>query len=269
MRRRKLKAIYRLIRRRIRRLLRIAMEHPREAGRLLWNAFWDSWTAVIVVSCAFLVPFALATGVIGPVAARVCFITANAILLRKLSTCRELHGPAENRKPLGTRAMIVLFLLISFSGLSYWEWAFVGKQFPPNVPSGPLAEWQQTLVLTTLSAFKGSKVLILAGVGDKTAAYANQFRDLFKKAGWIVRGPEPAPRDQVVLDVSIGLDLRIGSHPEVPTILSGFTSAGIKHRPGGMRSPNIPDDWLVLWVGSESPEGEPLFKPLQVPKGTF
>jgi hypothetical protein len=140
---------------------------------------------------------------------------------------------------------------------------------PPLSHAGPLAEWQQTLVLTTLSEFKGSKVLILVGVGEETLAYANQFRDLFKQAGWTVRGPELAPRDQVVLDVSIGLDLRIGSHPEVPTILSGFTSAGIKHRPGGMRSPNIPDDWLVLWVGSESPEGEPLFKPLEVPKGTF
>jgi hypothetical protein len=141
-------------------------------------------------------------------------------------------------------------------------------QLSPSAP-GPLAEWQRTLVLTTLSQFPGHKVLILAGVGEETTAYANQWHDLFKTAKWVVAGPRPAPIDQVVLDVSIGLDLRINSHPEVTTILSGFTSAGIKHRPGGMRSPNIPDDWLVLWVGSKSPADEPLFKPLEVPKGTF
>jgi hypothetical protein len=38
---------------------------------------------------------------------------------------------------------------------------------------GPLAEWQQTLILTTLSQFPGHKILILAGVGEETAAYAS------------------------------------------------------------------------------------------------
>jgi hypothetical protein len=141
--------------------------------------------------------------------------------------------------------------------------------FTRNIAPGPLAEWQQTLVLTVLSQYPGHKVLILVGVGAETAAYGNQFRDLFLKAKWIVRGPKPAPIDRVVLDVSISMDQFIGSHPEVPNILSGFTSAEVKHRPGGMRGPNIPGDWIVLWVGAKSPEGEPLFIPLQVPPGLF
>jgi hypothetical protein len=141
--------------------------------------------------------------------------------------------------------------------------------FTKKIAPGPLAEWQQTLVLTVLSQYPGHKVLILVGVGEETAAYGNQFRDLFLKAKWIVRGPKPAPIDQVVLDVSISIDQLIGSHSEVTSILSGFTSAEVKHRPGGMRGPNIPGDWIVLWVGAKSPEGEPLFKPLEVPPGIF
>jgi hypothetical protein len=141
--------------------------------------------------------------------------------------------------------------------------------FTKEISPGPLAEWQQTLLVADLSAYAGHKVLILAGIGKETAAYANQFRDLFLKAKWIVRGPKSAPTDEVCLDVSISMDQSIGSHPEIASILTGFTSAGVRHRSGGMRGPNIPSDWIVLWVGAKSPEGEPQFKPLQVPPGMF
>jgi hypothetical protein len=134
--------------------------------------------------------------------------------------------------------------------------------------AGPLKEWQQVLILTAISQYPGHKVLILSGVGDETAAYANQFRDLFQKAKWIVDGPKPAPIDQVVFDVQFSIDPYIFTHPEVQPILSAFDSARIRHRPG-THDPNIPTDWVVLWVGARPPEGEPQHIPLQVPPGTL
>jgi hypothetical protein len=133
---------------------------------------------------------------------------------------------------------------------------------------GRLQEWQQTILLTTFSQYPGHKVLILAGVGDETAAYANQFKDLFQKSGWIVDGPKRAPINQVVFDVQLSRDQYIETHPEVPIIVSTFVSARIRHRPG-THDPGIPSDWLVLWVGAKAPDGEPDHIPLQVPPGTF
>jgi hypothetical protein len=133
---------------------------------------------------------------------------------------------------------------------------------------GPLAEWQQVLVVTALSQYPGHKVLILAGVGDETVAYANQFRDLFERAKWVVDGPKSAPINQVVFDLQLSIDQYIFTHPEVQPILSAFDSARIRHRPG-THDPNIPSDWIVLWVGARSPEGEPQHLPLQVPPRTF
>jgi hypothetical protein len=137
-----------------------------------------------------------------------------------------------------------------------------------KIGSGPLAEWQQVLVLTTISQFPGHKVLILAGIGDETAAYAAQFRDLFLKASWIVDGPRPAPINQVVFDVQVSMDQYIFTHPEVQNILSALDSARIRHRPG-THDPNIPSDWLVLWIGARAPANEPDHLPLQVPPETF
>lgn len=122
--------------------------------------------------------------------------------------------------------------------------------------------------MTTLSQYPGHQILILAGVGEETGAYANQFRDIFRRAGWIVDGPKPAPINQVVFDIQLSRDEYVGTHPEVSTIVSSFVSARIRHRPG-THDPGVPSDWLVLWVGAKAPEGEPDHIPLQVPQGTF
>jgi hypothetical protein len=246
------------------------MRHPREAIILLWKAFWSSWTAILVVACGLLIAFGLAVNMVGYTTAKICFIAANIILLRKLSICDELHGAVGERKPNVTRGFIIAILFVGFGLVSYWEWGLVSRQqvaFAEKVPSGPLTEAQEAMILSTLSQYPRHKVLILFGVGSETAAYANQFSYLFQKAKWIVEGPRPARTDRVVLDLQISMDPSIYTHPEVGGIISSFVSAGIPHRSDGVHDPNVPSDWIVLWVGA--PEGGPTFIPLQVLPGTF
>jgi hypothetical protein len=61
----------------------------------LGDAFWESWTPILFVSGSLLLALALAVNMIGPIAAKVCFITANALLFGKLCTCKELNGPPD------------------------------------------------------------------------------------------------------------------------------------------------------------------------------
>lgn len=138
-----------------------------------------------------------------------------------------------------------------------------------GVDGGPLKEWQQVLILQTLSQYPGHKVLIFAGLGSETAAYASQFSHLFRKANWVVEGPRPAPVNQPVLDLQISIDERIYTHPEIQAIMSALRSARVKSRPGAVHNHNVASDWIVLWVGARTPEDEPLHVPLDVPPGTF
>jgi hypothetical protein len=138
-----------------------------------------------------------------------------------------------------------------------------------DTSGGPLEEWQRVLILQTVAQYPGHKVLIFAGIGKETAAYAAQFRNLFEKAKWVVAGPTPAPVNQPVLDLQISIDEQIYTHPEIQAILSALKSARVKSRPGAVHNHNVAADWIVLWVGARTPENEPLHVPLDVPSGTF
>lgn len=142
------------------------------------------------------------------------------------------------------------------------------SRFGPDVRDGPLEEWQRVLIVQTLSQYPGHKVLILSGDGGETTAYAAQFNQLFQKAKWFVKGPRPAPIKQPVLDLQISIDEQIYTHPEIQVILSALKSARVKFRPS-VHDPNVPSDWIVLWVGAKTPDDEPQHVPLTVPPGTF
>lgn len=169
------------------------------------------------------------------------------------------------RKLKASISAIIVILFVVFT------WNPVREAYRKSfleIRKGPLEEWQQVAILTTISQYPGHKVLILASIGEETAAYANQFRDLFSKAGWVVAGPNPAPINQVSFNVQVSIDSYVERHQGADEIRSTFDSARIRHRPV-THDPNIPRDWIVLWVGAKPLEDEPNHLPLQVPPDTF
>jgi hypothetical protein len=245
---------------------RVMSKYPRSAPRadrileVLFGFFCHPAFAII---CGLLLVALVATNRISIiVAASVGLAWLIAVLwVSRMEFIRNLTVMA--------RCLLVLSAggILALVANGFGGWAVRSASDKPLAPSGPLTEAQEAIILPALSQYPGHKVLILAGVGNETAKYADQFSYLFRKAKWIVEGPRPARTDRVVLDLHISIDPFIFTHPEVGPIISSFASAGIPHRPNGIHDPNIPRDWIVLWVGA--PEGGPTFIPLQVLPGTF
>lgn len=170
-------------------------------------------------------------------------------------TNRRLFEKSKVRQ-YGSRILVTCVLAVG-------TFALVSRVAPNT--SGPLGDWQKTQILQTLSQYPGQKVLILFGVGNEAAVYANQFRNLFLKAKWRVDGPRAAPINQMVLDVQVSADNRTPTRPEVLAVLSALKSAGVKCRSGVILDSNVPWDLMVLWAGAKTPPGSPEHVPLSLP----
>lgn len=119
-----------------------------------------------------------------------------------------------------------------------------------------LAEWQRVKLIAILSNHPGSRVLLLASLGDETWDYANDFREVFETAKWNVEGPKPAPLSQPAIDVQVSADNGVPPRQETLTVLGALKFVGIKSRDNYILDQNIERGLIVFWVGAKSPDGD-------------
>ncbi len=118
-----------------------------------------------------------------------------------------------------------------------------------------LTEFEQTIMRSKLSEYRGTKLLVLYAGGPKTLAYAAEFRDFFQSLHWKVDGPHPVPTgDERVVDVQISVSQRYWNTPYPRA--AGFLNSleGIKHRQRYVYDAAISPDLIVLWIGPKSPD---------------
>ncbi|MBZ5660623.1 MAG: hypothetical protein LAO08_09465 [Acidobacteriia bacterium] len=122
-----------------------------------------------------------------------------------------------------------------------------------------LTEFEQTIMRSKLSTYRGTKILILYAGGPKTLAYAMEFRDFFGSLQWNVDGPRSVPvGNERVVDVQISISDHFRATPNQRAIDLLNSVEGIKHRQRNVVDPSISPDLIVLWVGPKSPGN---FKP--------
>lgn len=117
-----------------------------------------------------------------------------------------------------------------------------------------LTEYQQQVMRSKLSRYRGIKLLILYAGGPRTLAYATEFGDFFHSLQWRVDGPNlvPVGNERIVdLQVSMSNLYWNKSNPAVTDLLSSLE--GVKHRQRGVYDGAIAPDLIVLWVGPKSP----------------
>jgi hypothetical protein len=118
-----------------------------------------------------------------------------------------------------------------------------------------LTEFEQTIMRSKLSEYRGTKLLVLYAGGPKTLAYATEFRAFFRSLQWNVDGPRPVPAgDERVVDVQISVSQRYWNtpFPRAADLLNSLE--GIKHRQRYVYDTAISPDLIVLWVGPKSPD---------------
>ncbi len=118
-----------------------------------------------------------------------------------------------------------------------------------------LTEYEQTIMRSKLSEYRGAKLLILYAGGPKTLAYATEFRDIFQSLHWKVDEPRAVPTgDERVVDVQISVSQRYWNmpYPRAADLLNSLE--GIKHRQRYVYDAAISPDQIVLWVGPKSPD---------------
>ena len=118
-----------------------------------------------------------------------------------------------------------------------------------------LTEFEQTIMRSKLSEYRGTKLLVLYAGGPKTLAYATEFRDFFRSLQWKVDGPRSVPPgDERVVDVQISVSQRYWNtpYPRAADLLNSLE--GIKHRQRYVYDAAISPDVIVLWVGPKSPD---------------
>lgn len=81
------------------------------------------------------------------------------------------------------------------------------------------------------------------------------FETCFLAANWKPEGPKLAPPEAVVMDVRIAADNAGTPRPVVLRFLSALKTAQIKSAQRYILDEHIARDQMVLWVGSQSPEG--------------
>jgi hypothetical protein len=115
-----------------------------------------------------------------------------------------------------------------------------------------LTEFEQTIMRSQLSKYRGTRLSVLYAGGPKTLAYATEFRDFFRSLKWIVDGPRSVPiGDERVVDVQVSAGQRY-PYPRAADFLNSL--GGIKHRKRCVYDAAIPPDLIVLWVGPKSPD---------------
>jgi hypothetical protein len=118
-----------------------------------------------------------------------------------------------------------------------------------------LTEYEQTIMRSKLSKYRGTKLLVLCAGGPKTLTYATEFRDFFRSLRWNVDGPDPVPTgDERVVDVQISVSQRYWNtpYPRAADLLNSLE--GIKLRQRYVYDDAISPDLVVLWVGPKSPD---------------
>jgi hypothetical protein len=120
----------------VRHWISVAFHNPRVAGRELWSMFRDSWQAItFVVVCIYGFGWSLVGHL---VAASICFLAANLILVWALSTHPNIHGPRGARKEQGYRAAVRRLVIIVMLVVSGAEWGGLGLSRTSNpITTGP------------------------------------------------------------------------------------------------------------------------------------
>ena len=147
--------------------------------------------------------------------------------------------------------------------------AELAKRFSaPSRTGRQLSEWQKVMLTGVLSQHPGTKILILVSRGDDTLAYANDFREVLLAANWKPEGPKLAPPDLLVMDVRLAADNAGTPRPAVSNFLAALKTAQIKCAQRYVLDEHIARDSMVVWVGSQSPEGwgPEVIAPIGVPK---
>jgi hypothetical protein len=128
---------------------------------------------------------------------------------------------------------------------------------PETEPSNrELSGWQKEQMVKILEKFPGQKVLLLATGDDATRRYAKDFRDVFQKSHWVVKGPIVAPKtDCTAVDVTLQVwkDDLGNPRPYVLATEGALKAANVK---GGHHYECVlaSSKWLVLRVGVKSPD---------------
>jgi len=115
-----------------------------------------------------------------------------------------------------------------------------------------LTDYQKQLLRPVLKGYAGSRLRIFYSGGPNTAAYAEEWRQLFS-GSWKTTAPSMVPvGDERIIDVQITVGNK-QQELEAKTLIDAFQSAGIKHRKF-FSIDHAADDDVVLWIGPKSPK---------------
>ena len=122
-----------------------------------------------------------------------------------------------------------------------------------------LSEFQFAGLVALLSPHRGQRVVILASPGEETLAYANDFRRL-KSARWRVRGPVPAPTNQIAGNLQLSINNTVPADGNLPApfiaLRGGLDFIGARSRQMFILDGDIEPGLIVLWVGPKTPANE-------------
>jgi hypothetical protein len=121
-----------------------------------------------------------------------------------------------------------------------------------------ITEYQHQIIEPVLNKYSRSHMLIYFAGGQRSKAYAEEFRKMFSAKNWTVKRPTPVPiGDERIIDIQMSVNYQENwnrYNPKPNDVLHAFERAGIKQRRNLMLDPNVPSDWIVLWVGPRSPK---------------
>lgn len=128
------------------------------------------------------------------------------------------------------------------------------QTLPTPIPIPPrerqLSEWQKVKLISNLSQYRGQKIIIFASKGSDTWAYANDFRNALKSAGWKVKGPLAAPANIPVVDVQVSVSCIVGTPVTAYQALRGtLPFLNIRTRDFLVLDCDVPKEMAVLWIG--------------------
>ena len=145
-------------------------------------------------------------------------------------------------------------LITGLFGLPVDRW-ITRKHHEQRQEGRKLSDWQHARLISALSQFKGSRLLILRADNEETKNYAKDFRAALKQAGWKVKGPRLAPETEMLMDVQVSTDNYLPKRQEAHVLIEALKQTGIKMTERCILSENVPRGLIVLWVGSDSPIG--------------
>jgi hypothetical protein len=137
------------------------------------------------------------------------------------------------------------------------------KELPPPSVSDiasddrHITEYQHQIIEPVLKKYRRSQIHIYYAGGERTKAYAEEFRKMFSDNGWAVSGPSPVPAgDERTIDIQLSVNYQENwnrFNPKSNDLMEAFKKAGIKRHSRIVVDPNVPRNWFVLWVGPRSP----------------